>query len=247
MFGGQLTEGDIIDGINEDAFYYWDIIDVIRENENIRNLVFRKLIALNSYSEEYKDFKGILDEINDIRWKQQEEYDEMRQDEAKRKEEEERKKREAEYQQEDDGIDVADEALDLNNDMIELIEGFAQSSPEIQALLQAQKEKYAKMAEEREEFEYSEEEIETLAEREAKSKEARDAGFEINEYGEIIRPAREETPRPLEYMPIEELQSAVQQNNKTIKQALIKRLLGQQKIIAGQEAEIARLSNQKEL
>lgn len=48
-------------------------------------------------------------------------------------------------------------------------------------------------------------------------------------------------------MSIEELQSAVQQNNKTIKQALIKRLLGQQKIIAGQEAEIARLSNQKEL
>lgn len=156
--------------------------------------------------------------------------------------------------QEDDGIDVADKTLDLNNDMIELIEGFAQSSPEIQALLQAQKEKYAKMAEEREEFEYSEEEIEALAEREAKSKEARDAGFEINEYGEIIRPAREETPRPLEYMSIEELQSAVQQNNKTIqendktiKQALIKRLLGQQKIIAGQEAEIARLSNQKEL
>ena len=365
VFGGQLTEGDIIDGINEDAFYYWDIIDVIRENENIRNLVFRKLIALNPYSEEYKDFKGILDEINDIRWKQQEEYDEMRQDEAKRKEEEERKKREAEYQQEeyyegyeeqtpqeqqyegyllaierceqkiaeyeelledeslddqerdnyeslisseqadidyytekarkleyqikmaelgtslttmtpqeieqeyiklleekeyyrsmqeDDGIDVADEALDLNNNMIELIEGFAQSSPEIQALLQAQKEKYAKMAEKREEFEYSEEEIEALAEREAKSKEARDAGFEINEYEEIIRPAREETPRPLEDMSIEELQSAVQQNNKTIqendktiKQALIKRLLGQQKIIAGQEAEIARLSNQKEL
>lgn len=55
-------------------------------------------------------------------------------------------------------------------------------------------------------------------------------------------------------MSIEELQSAVQQNNKTIqendktiKQALIKRLLGQQKIIAGQETEIARLSNQKEL
>lgn len=155
---------------------------------------------------------------------------------------------------EEDGIEVSDEALELNKDKLELIEGFAQSSPEIQALIQAQKEKYARMAEEREEFEYSEEEIEALAEREAKSKEARDAGFEINEYGEIIRPAREETPRPLEDMSIEELQSAVQQNNKTIqendktiKQALIKRLLGQQKIIAGQEAEIARLSNQKEL
>lgn len=36
--------------------------------------------------------------------------------------------------------------------------------------------------------------IDALLEREMKSKEARDAGFEINEYGEIIRPNNTKTP-----------------------------------------------------
>ena len=55
-----------------------------------------------------------------------------------------------------------------------------------------------------------------------------------------------------ENMTIEELQNAVQQNDKTIKdnnkaikQRLVKRLLEQQRIIEEQQAEIEGLSNQK--
>lgn len=67
IYGDIFTEEQIIEGINEDAFYYYDIIDVIRQNEKIRSLVFLKLISLDYDSPEYKDYKPLLDEINSIR------------------------------------------------------------------------------------------------------------------------------------------------------------------------------------
>lgn len=167
---------------------------------------------------------------------------------------------------EEDGIEVSDEALGLNKDKLELIEGFTQSSPEIQALIQAQKEKYARMAEKRKQTEkellesmaYEEsfrdtpsEEIDTLLEKEIKSKEARNLGFEVDEYGEIITPEKK-TPEELESMSEEELQQTIanneqtiEENNKAIKKALVERILSQQRIISDQQLEISRLNSQK--
>lgn len=170
---------------------------------------------------------------------------------------------------EEDGIEVSDEALELNKDKLELIEGFAQSSPEIQALIQAQKEKYARMAEKGKQtekelldsMEYEEsfrdapsEEIDALLGKEIKSKEARDAGFEVDEYGEIITPEKK-TPEELEDMTEEELQQiidnneqTIEENKKAIKKALVERLLSQQRIISDQQLEISKLNSQnKEL
>ena len=144
-------------------------------------------------------------------------------------------------------------------DKLELIEGFAQSSPEIQALIQAQKEKYARMAEKRKQTEkellesmaYEEsfrdtpsEEIDALLEKEIKSKEARNLGFEVDEYGEIITPEKK-TPEELESMSEEELQQTIEENNKAIKKALVERILSQQRIISDQQLEISRLNSQK--
>lgn len=61
VFGGRMTESQIIEGINEDAFYYYDIIDVIRVNKNIRELVRTKL--LNCDEEDREDYSELLDEI----------------------------------------------------------------------------------------------------------------------------------------------------------------------------------------
>lgn len=67
LFGSKFTEKQIIEGINEDAFYYWDIIDIIRKNETIRDMVLRKITSLDITSEEYADYSKLLDEIHHIR------------------------------------------------------------------------------------------------------------------------------------------------------------------------------------
>lgn len=71
--GGALTKEQIIEGINEDAFDYYELIEVIRQDKDIRQLVFSKLISLDYYSEEFKSYKKLLDEINEIRMKEAEE------------------------------------------------------------------------------------------------------------------------------------------------------------------------------
>ena len=167
---------------------------------------------------------------------------------------------------EEDGIEVSEEALGLNKDKLELIEGFAQSSPDIQSLIQAQKERYAKREEKRKQTEkellesmaYEEsfrdapsEEIDALLEKEIKSKEARELGFEVDEYGEIIT-SEKKTPEELESMSEEKLQQTIEnneqtieENNKAIKKALVERILSQQRIISDQQLEISRLNSQK--
>ena len=79
-------------------------------------------------------------------------------------------------------------------------------------------------------------------------------GVEINEFGEIIRPDKKETPKSLDDMTPKELMKAIaendeviENNNNIIKQALMERLLEQQKIIDEQQVEIDRLKSQKEL
>lgn len=121
----------------------------------------------------------------------------------------------------------------------------------IMSLLYSVSSKILEMEEEREKFEYSEEEIDALAEREAKSKEARDAGFEVDEYGEIITPGKK-TPEELEEMTAAELQQiianneqTIEENNKALKKAVVERILSQQRIISDQQLEISRLNSQK--
>ena len=78
------------------------------------------------------------------------------------------------------------------------------------------------------------------------------SGFEINEYGEIIRPAKQQTVDELKNMSEEELQGLIEKNNKTIehnnktlKKSLVERILEQQKTISKQQEEILNLSSQK--
>lgn len=145
---------------------------------------------------------------------------------------------------EEDGIEVADEALGLNNDKLELIEGFAQSSPEIQALIQAQKEEYERRTE--------------------RSKQREKELQESMDYEETLRNApigettldkmlhRTKTPEELESMSEDELQQiidnneqTIEKNNEAIKKALVERILTQQRTISEQQLEISRLKSQK--
>lgn len=359
VYGLKMTAKQVMEMIrdfSEDELNYYDIIDVIRDNEQVRDLVFSKLTELDPYSNpKYADYKKLLDEINDIRFKQEEEYSEMAQYEADEKAKKEKEKREAEYQQydeyeeeyeeqtpqekeyeeylaaiercqqkiaeyeelledesldeqemdkyeslivsekidiedytkkakelqysiemarlgtsltimapeeieeayielleerksfthmEEDGIEVSDEALGLNKDKLELIEGFAQSSPEIQALIQAQKEEYDRRAE--------------------RSKQREKELQESMEYEETLRNApigetdldkmlhRTKTPEELESMSEDELQQiidnneqTIEKNNEAIKKALVERILTQQRTISEQQLEISRLESQK--
>ena len=70
LFGTKLTEKQIIEAINEDAVYYWDIVDIIRENETVRDIVLRRITSLDVTSEEYADYRKLLDEIHHIRGKE---------------------------------------------------------------------------------------------------------------------------------------------------------------------------------
>lgn len=359
VYGSKMTAKQVMEMIrdfSEDELNYYDIIDVIRDNEQVRDLVFSKLTELDPYSNpKYADYKKLLDEINDIRFKQEEEYSKMAQYEADEKAKKEKEKREAEYQKydeyeeeyeeqtpqekeyeeylaaiercqqkiaeyeelledesldeqemdkyeslivsekidiedytkkakelqysiemarlgtsltimapeeieeayielleerksfthmEEDGIEVSDEALGLNKDKLELIEGFAQSSPEIQALIQAQKEEYDRRAE--------------------RSKQREKELQESMEYEETLRNApigetdldkmlhRTKTPEELESMSEDELQQIIDNNEQTIeknneatKKALVERILTQQRTISEQQLEISRLKSQK--
>ncbi len=85
-------------------------------------------------------------------------------------------------------------------------------------------------------FEERIEQIETLLAKEMKSKSARDAGFEVNEFGEIIRPSKplgEISTEDLSKLE-EKLNQEIDANSEKIKQAQIDRLLAKQKIIIEQ-------------
>lgn len=158
---------------------------------------------------------------------------------------------------EEDGEKRDKKAWELNSHLIELVEIFAESSPELQERLMEEKqiasrEYYGDDKEEVVEFEDDDPEyIDALLEREIRTKEARDAGFEINEYGEIIRSAKQPTTEELEKMSEEELQEMIEKNNriiesnKTLKKSLVERILNQQKIISEQQQEIMELNSQK--
>lgn len=90
------------------------------------------------------------------------------------------------------------------------------------------------------------EQIETLLAKEMKSKSARDAGFEVNEFGEKIR-----TSKPLGEISTEDLSKLeeklnqeIDANSEKIKQAQIDRLLAKQKIIRKQRETLKELEGQ---
>ena len=70
LFGTKFTEKQIIEAIYEGSVYYYDIIDIIRENETIRDIVLRQITSLEIDSEEYADYRKLLDEIHQIRAKE---------------------------------------------------------------------------------------------------------------------------------------------------------------------------------
>ena len=70
LFGTKFTEKQIIEAIYEGSVYYYDIIDIIRENETIRDIVLRQITSLEIDSEEYADYRKLLDEIYQIRAKE---------------------------------------------------------------------------------------------------------------------------------------------------------------------------------
>lgn len=90
------------------------------------------------------------------------------------------------------------------------------------------------------------EEKEALLAKEMKFKSARDASFEINEFGEIIRPTK-----PMDEMSVEELAKTeagydkiITDNDEKIKQAYIERLLKKQQTIESQRAVLKELEGQ---
>lgn len=298
VYGASMTGKQVMDLVrdsSEDELDYYDIIDVIRDNEEVRNLVFSKLIKLDPYGDpKYADYKKLLDEINDIRFKQEEEYSEMVQLEADEKARKE--KREAEYQQYDNYEEeyegqtpqekeyeeyltaiercqqkiaeyeelLEDEDLDFQmrlnyEDLKESeqadIDYYIEKTKELHYTIEMARLRTSLtiMTPEEVEEAYVEllEEIDALLEKEIKSKEARDAGFEVDEYGEIITPEKK-TPEELESMSEEELQQTIAnneqtivENNKAIKKALVERIFSQQRIISDQQLEISRLNSQK--
>ena len=147
----------------------------------------------------------------------------------------------------DDGIEVPRDKSRINNDKIGLIEAYVKEFPETQKLIQAQKEKYERMAEKRKQ-----------TERELQ---------ESMEYEEALRTVpisetaldkmlqRTKMSEELESMSEEELQQiianndqTIEENNSVIKKALIERVLAQQETITEQQTEINRLNRQnKEL
>ena len=73
-----------------------------------------------------------------------------------------------------------------------------------------------------------------------------------NEYEEITMTSNEENLETLESMTEKELQEVIgrnnriiEDNNKTLKKALVERILNQQKIISEQQQEIMKLNSQK--
>ncbi len=65
VLGNRMSEEQIIEGINEDNIYYYDIIEVIRTNSAIRNLVQKKILTSENNKEKI-EYKELLEEISEI-------------------------------------------------------------------------------------------------------------------------------------------------------------------------------------
>ncbi len=144
----------------------------------------------------------------------------------------------------DDGIELPRDKSAMNRDKIGLIEAYAIEFPEIQKLIQVQKEKYERMAEKRKQ---TEKELQ-----------------ESMEYEEALRTApisetvldkmlhKTKTSEELDNMSEDELQQlianndqTIEENNVAIKKALIERIIAQQETISEQQSEMNRLNIQK--
>lgn len=153
----------------------------------------------------------------------------MTPDEIKKQYEELLRKRESYKQMAEDGHEVDDLEWKINSGLIEMIEEYIKANPELSEFEQP-----------------SNDEVEALLAKEMKSKSARDAGFEINEFGEIIRPTK-----PMDEMSVEELAKTeaeydkiITDNDEKIKQAYIERLLKKQQTIESQRAVLKELEGQ---
>lgn len=153
----------------------------------------------------------------------------MTPDEIKKQYEELLRKRQSYKQMAEDGHEVDDLEWKINSGLIEMIEEYIKANPELNEFEQP-----------------SSHEIEALLAKEMKSKTARDAGFEINEFGEIIRPGKtlgEISTEDLSKLE-EEMDQEIAENSEKIKQAQIDRLLAKQKIIREQRKELKELEGQ---
>ncbi len=144
----------------------------------------------------------------------------------------------------EDGIEVPRDKSSINRDKIGLIEAYVVEFPETQKLIQAQKEKYERMAEQRKQRE--KELLESMEYEEA----LRNAPIGETQLDKMLHKTK--TPEELEGMSEDELQQlianndqTIEENNTEIKKALIERVLAQQETIAEQQTEMNRLNRQK--
>ena len=150
-------------------------------------------------------------------------------DEIKKQYEKLLEKRESYKQMAEDGHEVDNLEWKINSGLIEMIEEYIKANLELSEFVQP-----------------SNDEIEALLAKEMKSKSARDAGFEVNEFGEIIRPSKplgEISTEDLSKLE-EEMDQEIDANNEKIKQAQIDRLLAKQKIIREQRKTLKELEGQ---
>ena len=150
-------------------------------------------------------------------------------DEIKKQYEKLLEKRESYKQMAEDGHEVDNLEWEINSGLIEMIEEYIKANLELSEFVQP-----------------SNDEIEALLAKEMKSKSARDAGFEVNEFGEIIRPSKplgEISTEDLSKLE-EEMDQEIDANNEKIKQAQIDRLLAKQKIIREQRKTLKELEGQ---
>ena len=150
-------------------------------------------------------------------------------DEIKKQYEKLLEKRESYKQMAEDGHEVDNLEWKINSGLIEMIEEYIKANLELSEFVQP-----------------SNDEIEALLAKEMKSKSARDAGFEVNEFGEIIRPSKplgEINTEDLSKLE-EEMDQEIDANNEKIKQAQIDRLLAKQKIIREQRKTLKELEGQ---
>ena len=153
----------------------------------------------------------------------------MTPDEIKKQYEELLRKRQSYKQMAEDGHKVDDLEWKINSGLIEMIEEYIKANPGLNEFEQP-----------------SNDDVEALLAKEMKSKSARNAGFEINEFGEIIRPSKplgEISTEDLSKLE-EEMDREIAENSEKIKQAQIDRLLAKQKIIREQRKKLKELEGQ---
>lgn len=129
----------------------------------------------------------------------------------------------------DDGYEVDDLNWEINKGLIEMVEEYIRVNPELEDFVES-----------------SNDEFEPLLTKEMKSKSIGDARFEVNEFGEIIKPSkslREFSVEDLSKLE-EEMDQEIDANNEKIKQAQIDRLLAKQKIIREQRKMLKELEGQ---